>query len=129
MRRFGLEKRLLVKMSSLVLHGLGSMVLACGLHTTSARSAFPAELSTSVVPKRAITVADRQQLPQSEKMVVFGVEPVDIGPGQRDAFKDLSQVEWVVPGDILRKDYSFHKETLYLATNPRPYQGGGKPNP
>ena len=124
MRPHSCEHRLVVKRKLLIRPGLWSVALTSLLHTM-AGLAFPNEPLAAIVPKRAVPVTDRQLLPHSEKMIVFGVEPVDIGPGQRDAFKDLSQVEWVVPGDIFRKDYPFHKETLYLATNPRPYQGGG----
>ena len=93
--------------------------IGCTLHTISTQAA------NRELPVRAAVVNDNQLLPHSESMVVFGVEPVDIGPGQQEAFQDLSQVKWVVPGDIFMKDYAYYKETLYLATNPRPYQGSG----
>ena len=106
----------------LVRHSPWALVVACALHAAAAQ---PDESTTSSLPKRAAVVGDKEKLPRSRSMIVFGVEPVDIGPGQREAFKDLTKVEWVVPGDIYLKDYAYYKETFYLATNPRPYQGGG----
>jgi len=81
--------------------------------------------TVAAVPQRAEAVPERDQLPQNESMIVFAVEPLDIGPKQVGAFQDLSKLEWEKPGSIGVDDYVNFKETWYLATNPWPYQGPG----
>ena len=81
--------------------------------------------AAAAVPQRAKVVAEKDQLPQNESMMVFAVEPVDIGTGQADALKDLSKSKWEKPGSMGGEDYVYFKEAWYLATNPWPYQGSG----
>ena len=81
--------------------------------------------AADTMPQRASVVAEKDQLPQNESMIVFAVEPIDIGTGQAAAFEDLSKSEWEKPGSLGVEDYVYFKEAWYLATNPWPYQGPG----
>lgn len=81
--------------------------------------------AAAAMPQRAKVITERDQLPQNESMIVFAVEPIDIGPGQAEAFKDLSKSAWEKPGSMGVEDYRYFKEAWYLATNPWPFQGPG----
>ncbi len=77
------------------------------------------------LPTRSPRMADRQ-LPKSEKMIVFGVEPVDVGPGLRKDFRDLSKVTWAKPSKKFTDEgWAALKEggTLAWGNGPSPARG------
>ena len=76
-------------------------------------------------PTRPPAISEKELLPHSERMTVFGAEPADIGPGQRGPLGQFGSVNWEKPGNMSAEDYASYKLTWYLATNPWPYQGPG----
>jgi hypothetical protein len=74
-------------------------------------------------PQRAEAIAEKDKLPQNDAMIVFAVEPLDVGPGAAEAFKDLEKADSQKPGTMGVADFAWYREAWYLATNPSPNKG------
>ena len=79
--------------------GKTTAVLLCIVFALCISPALEAA-DAGALPSRPSPVG-RERLAGSAKMTVFGVEPVDVNPGKREVFRDLTKAAWKKPSESM----------------------------